>query len=103
VGLRRFFTWMFTPLARRLTFVNPNALTLVSILAGLAAGAAFALARGRPGGYATATALVAVSGAADALDGLVARLSFRTSKLGELLDHLGDRLIDIGILGGIAA
>jgi phosphatidylglycerophosphate synthase len=102
VNLRRFFTWLFTPLATRLVRVNPNALTVLSILAGAGAGLMFALAQGRPAGYAAAAALIAVSGAADAIDGIVARLSGRVSRAGELLDHFGDRLVDVSVLGGIA-
>jgi phosphatidylglycerophosphate synthase len=101
-SLRGFFTWLFTPAARRLVRVSPNALTGVSVAAGVAAGVMFWMAGGRPACYAAAALLMAISGTADALDGLVARLSGRVSKLGELLDHFGDRLIEVGILAGIA-
>ncbi len=103
MNLRRFFTWLFTPLARRLAGVSPNTLTGISILAGPSPARCSSWRDGRPAYFAAATAFVVISGATDALDGLVARLSGRVSKLGELFDHVGDRLIDIFILGGIAA
>lgn len=93
----------FTPLARRMSTVDPNTLTVVSLTAGVAAGLAFALAGRGPGYYAAAGILVAVSGSADALDGLVARLHGRTSAAGDFLDHAGDRLVEVCLLVGIAA
>lgn len=103
ITVRGLLTAVFTPLARRLSSVDPNVLTLVSLAAGVSAGAAFALAGRGAGFYAAAGALVAVSGSADALDGLVARLHNRVSTGGEFLDHAGDRLVEVAILAGIAA
>ena len=100
--LRGFFVAVFTPAARRLGGVNPNTLSVISLLAGLAAGAAFVLARLSPGWHAAAAALVALSGAADSLDGLVARMHGRVSAWGGFLDHFGDRLVEAAVLGGIA-
>jgi phosphatidylglycerophosphate synthase len=100
--VRSFFTAVFTPVARRLTSVHPNTLTALSAAAGVLAGAAFALAGRSPWLYVLAGALVALSGSADALDGLVARLSGRASVSGDFFDHLADRVVEVGILGGIA-
>jgi phosphatidylglycerophosphate synthase len=100
--VRELFVALFTPLARHLRGVSPNALTLVSLLAGAAAGGAFLLAHGGRGYYWLAALLLAVSGAADSLDGIVARMYSLSSPAGSLLDHFGDRLVEVCILGGIA-
>ena len=100
--MRAFFIVLFTPLARHMRGVSPNALTLVSLLAGVAAGGAFLLAHRGPACYALAALLLAVSGAADSLDGIVARMYGRTTAGGDFFDHFGDRLVEIGVLSGIA-
>jgi len=82
--------------------VSPHGLTAVATGAGLAAGVAFALAGRGAWVNGLAAALIVVSGACDALDGLVARLHARATRLGDFLDHFGDRLIEIAVLGGIA-
>lgn len=46
--------------------------------------------------------LVALSGACDSLDGIVARMYHRTSLKGDFLDHFFDRVSDIAILLGLA-
>lgn len=93
---------MFTPLARILANVAPNAITAVSLVTGCLAGAAFAAARLGTGWYLVGGALVAISGTCDSLDGLVARLSGRTSRTGDFLDHFGDRVINVAIFTGLA-
>jgi CDP-diacylglycerol--glycerol-3-phosphate 3-phosphatidyltransferase len=69
--------------------VSADSLTLASlVLAGLAGVAA-------AGGYfVTAAAFVLISGACDALDGIVARASGSASRFGALLDSTVDRLAD---------
>jgi phosphatidylglycerophosphate synthase len=102
LNVRHFVSVLFTPIGRRMSGVHPNALTAASLVAGIGAGVAFAMTgRGRAC-YVIAGALVAVSGAADALDGIVARLRQRESAAGDFYDHLADRLTEIAILGGIA-
>jgi phosphatidylglycerophosphate synthase len=100
--VRRFFIALFTPLARHLRGVSPNVLTFVAVLASAAAGGAFALARGGRVYYAMAAVFLALSGAADSLDGITARTFQRTSAWGDFLDHFGDRLAEVCILSGIA-
>lgn len=100
--LRALFVALFTPLARRLPDVSPTALTVVSLLAGVAAGGAFALARRGAAWYAVAALLLAVSGAADSLDGIVARLRGRATAWGDFLDHVADRVVEVAVLAGIA-
>ena len=102
LSVRRFFVEVFTPVARRLEGVNPNALTLVSAAAGVLAGVAFSQAHHGSLFYALAALLVAVSGSADSLDGIVARLHHRTSAAGEFLDHFSDRIVEVSVLAGIA-
>lgn len=102
LSVRRFFERLFTPLARTMGAVSPTTLTLVSMAAGVLAGVAFSQAHRGPLVYALAAALVAASGVADALDGIVARLNGRASRAGELLDHFGDRIVDASVLVGIA-
>jgi len=101
--LRTILDAVFTPAARAMSGVHPNTLTLVSALTGTAAGIAFACAGNGRGWYAAAGALIALSGSADALDGLVARLHGKVSACGDFLDHAGDRFVEVAILAGIAA
>ena len=103
LSVRQFFVVVFTPLARAMVGVNPNALTLVSVVAGVLAGVAFSQAHYGALFYALAAVLVAVSGSADSLDGIVARLDNRTSTAGEFFDHFGDRIVEVAVLVGIAA
>jgi archaetidylinositol phosphate synthase len=100
--IRDFFGRLFTPLARALANVAPNAITAVSFATGCLAGAAFAAARYGVGWYLVGGALVAISGTCDSLDGLVARMSGRTSRTGDFLDHFGDRVINVAIFSGLA-
>ena len=100
--MRAFFVALFTPLARRLRGVSPTALTLVSLVAGVAAGGAFALASRGPSWYAAAALLLALSGAADSLDGIVARMTAQVTAGGDFLDHFVDRIVEIAVLSGIA-
>jgi len=100
--VRAFFVAFFTPLARHMRGISPNALTFVSLLAGVTAGGAFLLAYRSPSYYVLAALLLAVSGAADSLDGIVARMYARTTSGGDFFDHFGDRLVEIAVLSGIA-
>ena len=100
--MRAFFTALFTPIARHMRGISPNTLTLISLVAGVAAGGAFLFAQRGHLYYALAAVLLAVSGAADSLDGIVARMYGRASAWGDFLDHFGDRLIEVSVLSGIA-
>jgi phosphatidylglycerophosphate synthase len=93
---------LLDPLVRRLADVQPNTITLVSLLAGCLAGLSFYLSNHHPAFFFLAGCLTALSGLADVLDGLVARHSGRTSRLGDFLDHFFDRIIEIAILAGLA-
>jgi CDP-diacylglycerol---glycerol-3-phosphate 3-phosphatidyltransferase len=69
--------------------VSANALTYGSLVFALAAAIAGAL-----GHFATAAALVLVSGVLDVLDGVVARATGTVTSFGALLDSTVDRLAD---------
>jgi archaetidylinositol phosphate synthase len=100
--VRAFFIALFTPVARHMRGISPNTLTLISLVAGVAAGGAFLGAHKGHLYYALAAVLLAISGAADSLDGIVARMYARASAWGDFLDHFGDRLIEVSVLSGIA-
>jgi len=80
--------------------VNPNTLSLVSLLFAILAGVLYVL----DGSYwlLLAAIMVLVSGFFDALDGKVARVSSKASKRGDFVDHVIDRYSDAIILGAIA-
>lgn len=93
---------LLSPVARRLGAVSPNAVTLASLAIGVAAGACFALTGGDSRLYFVAAGLVALSGVADSLDGLMARMHHRRTTLGDFLDHFLDRIVDVAVLVGLA-
>lgn len=83
-----------TPLAR--AGVPPNLLTALAVAAALAAAFVAGLVAGPGAAWAPAAAagLVLLNGLLDGLDGAVAVLSRRASRLGFLLDSLADRCAD---------
>jgi len=80
--------------------VNPNTLSIVSLLFAILAAVLYVL-EGSPF-LLLAAIMVLVSGFFDALDGKVARISSKASKRGDFLDHVIDRYSDAIILGAIA-
>ena len=80
--------------------VNPNMLSVVSLLFALLSALLYIL----EGSYflLLAAIMVLISGFFDALDGKVARISSKASKRGDFLDHVIDRYSDAMILGAIA-
>jgi phosphatidylglycerophosphate synthase len=82
--------------------VQPNTITAFSLLFGLAAGAAFVLAHHGRLWFLAGGLLVALSGMADSLDGIVARQFGSTSRWGDFLDHFCDRLVNLAIFVGLA-
>jgi archaetidylinositol phosphate synthase len=83
----------FTPLARRIP-LSPNAITLIALALNVVAAVCLAYGARRPGLYLVAIVLIAISGLADALDGIVARVQGKTSRFGDFLDHCADRAGD---------
>ena len=101
------------PSARALSGLNPNTLSFASVIFAILAGIAFVFADSskiedmfNPGYYiyimfAIASVCIFLNGFLDAVDGKLARLTSRSSRRGDFLDHALDRYADIFILGGI--
>jgi archaetidylinositol phosphate synthase len=90
------------PLGRRLSGVHPDVISVAAAVVGCASGVAYAWAGSGSWLYLVGGVLVIVSGLLDGLDGVVARLSGRTSRWGDFLDHFLDRVVEIAILIGLA-
>jgi phosphatidylglycerophosphate synthase len=83
--------------------VSPNSISTGGMIAGVAAGAAFALARmddWRNVGFLAAAALIQLRLLANMLDGMVAIQSKKASPVGELFNEIPDRVSDAAILIG---
>jgi phosphatidylglycerophosphate synthase len=83
----------FTPLARR-TPLSPNAITFIAFALNVIGAVCLAYGAQRPALFLIAIVFIAVSGFADALDGIVARVQNKTSRFGDFLDHCADRAGD---------
>jgi archaetidylinositol phosphate synthase len=90
---------MLSPVAERLSSVNPNYLSVTSLALAIVAAALYVIEWSTA--LLVAAAMVALSGFLDALDGQVARISSKASKRGDFLDHVIDRYSDAIILGAI--
>ncbi len=99
--MRQFFITLFTPVARHMGNVNPDILTGISLVAGILAGLSYVGTNISPWFFLLGGILVIISGSADSLDGILARMYGLTSKKGDFLDHFCDRLVDISILLGL--
>lgn len=99
--MRRFFITLFTPAARYMAKVNPNTLTIISLIAGILAGISYVGSHISPWFFLLGGGFVMISGTADSLDGIMARMYDRVTKKGDFLDHFCDRLVDISILLGL--
>ena len=100
--LREWWYGRLEPLAGPLLGLHPNTISTASLVMGVAAGAAFALARYHQALFLAGAGLVLLSGLADCFDGIVARRTGQTSATGDFLDHVYDRLVDAAVLGGLA-
>lgn len=87
------------PLGRALAAlgVNANTVSVSALVIAFLAAIAFAT-----GHFGLAALIAAVSSLADALDGLVARLTGTQSRVGQVLDTTIDRYVDALFLGGVA-
>ncbi len=88
------------PVAEKISSVNPNLISWVSLLFALSAGILFLYSR-EPNYILLAGIFIILNSLFDALDGKVAKMTGKASKRGDLLDHTIDRYADILILGGI--
>ena len=100
--MRQIILAILTPLACYFSGVHPNTLTFLSLITGILAGGAYWLTHHGHAFYWAGGILVALSGIFDSLDGIVAREYERTTNMGDFLDHLCDRLVDVFILIGLA-
>jgi phosphatidylglycerophosphate synthase len=100
--MRDWLIALFTPLARRLSGVDPNALTVAALISGLLAALCLGLTGLAREFYLAAALLISLSGAADSLDGIVARMHGRSSTAGDFLDHFCDRVVDAALFAGLA-
>jgi archaetidylinositol phosphate synthase len=95
--------FILTPMAKKLTRFSPNAISGMSlVIAFLAALATFFSPDHWQILLPLVAVLVLVSGLLDALDGKVARLTGKTSKRGDFLDHVLDRYADVLMIGAVA-
>ena len=83
-------------LYKRRLYISPNILSLLSFLVSVAGAVFLAFRSLLLGGI-----LVQASSIIDGMDGEIARLYKRSSRLGALLDSFLDRLADLSIIGGI--
>ena len=98
-GVMEMFHWTIAPAGAACVRlgISANAVTVASLVLGLAAGVA--VAAGHLGLGALLAGLCSVG---DALDGVVARASRRASDAGEVLDAAVDRYTELALLGGLA-
>lgn len=96
---RAAFTRLFTPVARLLLFlrISPDVVTLVGTL-GVSAGALIFFPRGQ---LFAGTMVIVAFVFSDMLDGIMARLSGRSSVWGAYLDSTLDRVGDAAVFGGL--
>ena len=98
------------PMAKIFKNVNPNHLTMISLLFAIAAGVSFMISKPLalsseywkiPPVLIVGALFVVLSGVFDLLDGKVARMADKVTKKGDFLDHMFDRYSDAIILIGI--
>ena len=91
------------PIAERLKAVEPDTLSWLAMAFAVLAGAMFFVAWEYSHHLLLlAFAAIVLNAVLDALDGYVARLTGKASRLGDFLDHVLDRYADAFIFGGIA-
>ena len=80
--------------------LSPNAITVIALVVNLGAAAAMAGGGRRPFLFLLSVALLTVGGLADAFDGIVARVQDKSSRFGDFLDHVADRVSDTAVAAG---
>ncbi len=90
--------WGLQPFGRLIAHaqITPNQITYLSLVLGFFAGLCFAF-----GHFGSGATLAALSALLDALDGLVARMTGRASRAGEILDSAADRYVEFFLFGGL--
>jgi len=79
--------------------INPNTLTWIAFLFAVLSGILFYL--GNIWLLLLAAVCILFNALFDALDGKIAKITGKTSKRGDFLDHVLDRYADVFIIGGI--
>ncbi len=89
---------IYEPLGLSLAYLNipPNAITLLSVFAGVLSALAFYSHH-----VLTGALLLLISGLLDLSDGIVARHNDKATKFGAILDWLADKLVDGLVLGAV--
>lgn len=96
--------FILDPLSKALSRFNPNTLSWIAFVLAIVAGLLIYFSYGDywyillP----LAAIVVILSGFFDAIDGKVARMTFKSSKRGDLLDHVLDRYADVIMIGSVA-
>ena len=80
--------------------LSPNAITIIALLLNLGAAGALAAGGRRPALFLVAVAVLTIGGLADAFDGIVARVQGKSSRFGDFLDHVADRVSDTAVAAG---
>jgi archaetidylinositol phosphate synthase len=88
-----------TPLAAR-SPLSANQITVLALGLNLVAAALLAMAARDYRLFLVAPAVVAVAGLLDAFDGIVARARNQSTRFGDFLDHLCDRISDAALMAG---
>ncbi len=100
---RNSVNFILDPIAKVFSKLHPNTISWASFVVAFLSGVAIFLS---PGDWQillpVSAVLVLLSGLFDAIDGKVARLTGRTSKRGDLLDHILDRYSDVVMIGAVA-
>lgn len=97
--VRSWFYWFVGPVERTAVALglSPTVFNVLGVLLGMAAGVCFATGRVNLGGW-----LVLSGGAADVLDGRVARAQGMDNETGAFLDSTLDRFAEVGAFVGLA-
>lgn len=97
-GLREKYQKAIAPIGAAFarTGVSPNAMTLLSVLAAVASGYAYAI-REPVGG----ALLIVLTGVLDMFDGAIARAANKVTRFGATFDHVLDRYAEFFIVFGI--
>ena len=94
--------WILDPLARRLQRLSPNFITFISLaLSGVVVLLYYFSDTWDDAFLVLAAVMVLLSSLFDALDGMVARITGKACKKGDLCDHVCDRYADILLVGGL--
>lgn len=97
--VRNWFYWFIWPIEKTALALglSPTAFNVLGVLFGCAAGVCFATGRVNLGGW-----FVLLGGAADVLDGRIARARGMANETGAFLDSTLDRFAEVGAFVGLA-